>query len=273
MKSFLKRYDALVFSGGGAKGLAHVGAAAYLKRSGYLCHTRHFVGTSIGAVVAATLAARMDPEALFVQHMLHYQHAKNVDISLLDQSFGIDTGAGLTAWLTTLFPDDPTFADLHRRHGTTLVVVVTNLNTRSAEYLSKDTSPDLKIVKALRMSCSVPLFFAAVKHNGSLYCDGAVCDNFAFEYTSKKLSKRVMGFRFKAHAKPPASKWCIDTFLGAVLEASVNADAIDAGPGQVLSLDAGETTQPLNFRITPGERTKLYAAGYAQCAAHFKKVQ
>jgi predicted acylesterase/phospholipase RssA len=54
--------DALVLSGGGARGLAHVGVLTHLSTLRY--DPDLVVGTSMGAVVGALYAAGYDPEEL-----------------------------------------------------------------------------------------------------------------------------------------------------------------------------------------------------------------
>ncbi|HEX9506218.1 MAG TPA: patatin-like phospholipase family protein, partial [Acidimicrobiia bacterium] len=57
-----------VFGGGGAKSVAHVGAARALAEAGLT--PSHYVGTSFGAVIAAALASGTTAEALTDQ-LLH----------------------------------------------------------------------------------------------------------------------------------------------------------------------------------------------------------
>src|SRR5262245_41765447 len=54
--------QALVLSGGGARGLAHVGVVMQLEELGY--ETDLVVGTSMGAVVGALYAAGYDPDEI-----------------------------------------------------------------------------------------------------------------------------------------------------------------------------------------------------------------
>lgn len=58
---------------------------------------------------------------------------------------------------------DITFAEHHQLFGIKLIVTGSNLQTKKAEYFSVDTTPNLSIVTATRISMSVPFVFAPVK--------------------------------------------------------------------------------------------------------------
>ncbi|XP_035663477.1 uncharacterized protein YqhO-like [Branchiostoma floridae] len=57
-------FENLVLKGGGAKGIAYIGAAKVLDDAGILPNIRRFAGTSAGAITAALLAIGMSPQDL-----------------------------------------------------------------------------------------------------------------------------------------------------------------------------------------------------------------
>lgn len=264
-------YDALVLSGGGMKGLAMLGATAYLKREGYLKDVNMYIGTSIGGIVATALACGLDPDEIFEKRVVGFKYRPDVDISLLDKSFGLDSGANLDKWLAQLFPADLTFESLYRETRTTVVIVATNLNKRHAEYFSRITTPDMPLRLALRISCSVPVYFAAVKRDGMLYTDGALTDNFPIDHAFEMGAKKVFGIRFKPQTKPPDFKWAFDSFVGALLESAV-IRGVPNRAAHVLDLDAGSNTQPLNFKVSKEGMKTLHREGAQQAAAFMKKI-
>jgi len=265
---FRKNYDAIVLSGGGIKGIAQLGAIHCLSKGGHLRDVKHFVGTSVGAILAASLAIHQDPNKVFEKCVLPYKYTSDIDINLLDRAYGVDSGTGLNAWISRLFPEDLTFQSVYDEFGTTLVVVVTNLNARHAEYFSRETTPDLTVLKALRMSCSVPLYFAATKHEGVLYCDGGVCDNFPIEHAVDRGCKNIIGIKFEASRTPVGGAWSFEEFLGAVLESSITRR--EPKGCTVIRLESA-WTQLLNFKLSAEEKKRMFAEGYDQAALHMKK--
>lgn len=251
----------LVLSGGGTKGIAMMGSLTYLYDKGLLADIETYTGTSIGAVVAAALALGIHPRDLFEQHVVRHTYEPSIDISGLDTAFGLDDGRGLLAWLCRFVPPGITFEDLFKKTRQTLVVVVTNMNTRRAEYWSHETVPTMEVVHALRVSCTVPLYFTAVPHQGMLYVDGCVVDNFAVQHALDRDRGHVLGICFKRKPKASSAQWTLESFLGALLEATLSAE-VQSRRARVIELDVGFSTNPLNFNMSPEKRTNMFVKGY-----------
>lgn len=272
LKSFTqgtRKFDTLVLGGGGARGVSMLGSLTYLHNNGHLSGVKTFVGTSVGAILAATMALKMDPCDIFHQHVRHFTFEKSVNLMNLEKSFGLDSGKSLDAFIASLIPPKISFRDLYASRGTRLVITVTNVTTAQPEYLSAKTSPDLCIRKALRMSCSVPVFFTAVTHKGSVYVDGGVSDNFPAAHAIELGGKNVLGIRFKSRKPASDTPLTFDRFLVSLLESSVHR----ASPTGITTLVLGTETQPLNFAMDDATLLMNYNDGYAQTQHHFKKTQ
>lgn len=263
-------YDTLVLSGGGIKGIAMLGAMGYMHEHGVLRGIDHFIGTSVGAVVATAMAMGLVPDEVFRKHVAPFKYNPDIDITHLERNFGLDSGKNLEAWIASFVPNT-TFEAFYETYGKSLTVCVTNLNTHSAEYFSKESTPDLPIRLALRMSCSVPLYFSAVRHKGNLYVDGGVACNFPVRYAMERGGKRILGVRFTAPEKDEGHAWTLDSFLGALLESNVNRSHPHGAT--ILKLHTGDVTQPLYFKLKKHEKRALYEHGYEQTEAFFKKIQ
>lgn len=259
-----------MLSGGGVKGIAMMGSMAFLQDTGALKHVTHYVGTSVGAVIATVMAMGAVPREVFKRHVVPFKYAPDIDIARLERNFGLDSGKNLEKWIASLVPHDHTFASFYATYGKSLSVCVTNLNTHMAEYCSADTTPSLSVRRALRMSCSVPLYFSAVKHDGALYVDGGVSCNFPIRHAIECGAKHVLGLRFTAPSKEPDFAWTFESFLGALLESNMNR-APPSNATTVIRLHTGDITQPLHFKLSKKEKVALYESGYAQTQLYFKK--
>ena len=160
----------LVLSGGGAKAIAHVGAVRVLTEAG-LAPT-HFVATSMGAVVAAGLAAGLSIDDLL-------ERAGRIG------QLGLATPAPL-AWLRglslpALLRGEPLrhaigellparrFADLQ------LPLTVTAVDRRSGELLLFGAGgQDAPLVDVLYASCALPVFYPAGRIGGREVVDGGL---------------------------------------------------------------------------------------------------
>jgi NTE family protein len=94
-----------------------------------------------------------------------------------------------------------TFADFEKAGFATLRVKATDVSTQSSATLSLETTPDLAVADAVRMSMSIPLFFEAVSMGGAVYGDGGVISNYPmdlFDAIDPKRHFETLGFHLYA---------------------------------------------------------------------------
>lgn len=266
-----ERVETLVLAGGGMKGVSSLGAVCALRRAGALRHVRRVVGTSAGALVAAALV--LDRASIKrLKELAERRYVPDIDLSrlLLSGSFGLDSGRHLDRWIEALLgPGAPyTFAQIRERHGRDLVVCATDLTNRRAEYFGPDTTPDMDVALALRMSCAIPLYFAAVTHEGRLYVDGAVADNFPLDWAAGAYGARgVLGICFGPRQGDPTRS--LDEYLGALVECGVRRPLATPDP-RVLRLHT-PAQSAFNFSMCRADLRRLYAAGFRQARDWHKK--
>jgi NTE family protein len=181
----------LIFEGGGVKGIAYVGAMQVLEEKGILSNIIRVGGTSVGAI-NATLAA------------LGYTTDEQRDIlgnldfkNFLDSSWGIFRnvyrvinrygwykGNFFQDWIGSLIArklntSHANFKDLRDKGKPDLYVYGTNLSTRFGEVFSVERTPEMAIAEAVRISMSIPIFFAAVRNaRKDIYVDGGCLNNY-----------------------------------------------------------------------------------------------
>ena len=185
----------LVFEGGGVKGMAYVGATEVLEEKGILPNIKRVGGTSAGAINALLVGLNYSPaETKQILSQLDFQN-------FLDDTWGVvrDTNRLLTeyGWYKGDFfrrwvgeriaakvgNPDATFNDIHNQMDQKgyreLFFVGTNLSTRFAEVFSYEHTPRWCVADAVRISMSIPLFFAAKRSmRGDVYVDGGLIDNY-----------------------------------------------------------------------------------------------
>lgn len=185
----------LVFEGGGMKGLAYVGALEVLHEQRLCAQVERVAGASAGALFAFLVALRLPPKALHeLLGALHFEDFLDDsfgmvrDVARLATDFGWYKGQRLLRWLEELLAQYTglprcTFAQwevLRQKHSwCELYVMGSNLSTGFSEVFSARTTPQLPIAAALRISMSIPLFFAAQRNErGEVYVDGGLLDNY-----------------------------------------------------------------------------------------------
>lgn len=180
----------LVFEGGGVKGIAYVGALQVLADRGILGQVTAVAGTSAGAITACLVAAGYTPDELGTimraLDLTTFEDGKFEGPIRVVEKYGWYRGDAFLSWLRTqisgkLGSPDATFADLQRQTAIDLRVVATDLSTGLPTIHSVATSPDQQLAEAVRMSMSIPLFFAAVQSAGSVFVDGGAVWNYPIE--------------------------------------------------------------------------------------------
>ena len=156
----------LALSGGGARGLAHIGVLKVLEREGI--PVDFLAGTSMGGVIAAAYAAGLDPDFM-EQEALRMASVRRL-LTLADPSLprrGLFEGQKVREYLSAHL-GERTFADL--RIPLTLVAV--DLNSGREVYLRQG-----RVVDAVRATVALPGVFTPVERDGQLLVDGGLLDN------------------------------------------------------------------------------------------------
>ena len=183
-------FENLVFEGGGVKGLAFCGALKVLEEKGIMKNIKRLAGSSAGAITAGLLACGYTADGI-----LKKLRGKNFndfkddswgfirDLWRLKNKYGFHLGKEFYNWYGALLEDetgkaDITFADVFDDCDKELVITGTCLNRRETHYYTKDRNPNMSIRQAVRISMSIPLFFAAVEWKGDLLVDGGVLNNY-----------------------------------------------------------------------------------------------
>jgi len=157
----------LTLSGGGARGLAHIGVLKVLEAEqipiGCLS------GASMGGVVAAAYAAGWQPEALAEEsrRMASLRHLVRL-IDIRPPRRGLLAGGHVRDFLSQFTPPELTFSDLR------LPLALKATDLRSGTEVNLSEGPVLKAVLA---TSAFPGVFPAVEWNGRYLVDGGVLNN------------------------------------------------------------------------------------------------
>lgn len=229
-------YADAVLEGGGMRCIAHVGALCVAEARGY--RWQHCAGTSAGALVAALLAAGYTAKELrallgttdFARFARDrgFKGSRGMQLARLLLRGGLHTGNALEAFLRDLLKarGKRTFGDLvvpgqerspkgsHFRYR--LLVIASDITNGRMLRLPQDCllygqDPDeLDIALAVRMSASIPFFFAPIVRSdstGQLYrvVDGGLLSNFPigiFDVPGPPAYP-TLGFRLVDSPAPP----------------------------------------------------------------------
>ena len=182
----------LIFEGGGVRGIAYVGAMQVLEQRQILKDINRVGGTSAGAINALlfslgyTIVEQRDIlSSTDFKDFMDDSFGVIRDIRRLAKEFGWHKGEFFSSWIGELIQkklgkETATFKDLEKTGRPTLYMTGTNLSTGYSEVFSIERHADMPLASAVRISMSIPLFFAAVRYGeeNDVYVDGGCIRNY-----------------------------------------------------------------------------------------------
>lgn len=160
----MKKNVTLILSGGGARGLAHIGVIEELESRGYVINS--IAGTSMGALVGGVYAAGKLNE--FKEWMCTLD--KQGIFRLIDFSFssqGLIKGDRILKTMKKFVPD-ALIEELPVKYTATAFDIAQNKETVFSEG---------NLYHAIRASISIPTVFTPVISGNSVFVDGGVVNN------------------------------------------------------------------------------------------------
>ena len=157
----------IALSGGGARGIAHIGVLQALEEHGI--YPEVIAGTSAGAIVGALYAAGNSP-AQILDFVKKTSILKTIRLFSLPTR-GLTDLSALAEVLKEYIPDDD-FSALSKP----LYIATSNLSKGRLEIIHE--GPLFEVITA---SSSIPLVFKPVKRNDDLYVDGGLMRNLPVE--------------------------------------------------------------------------------------------
>jgi NTE family protein len=165
----------LVLSGGGLRGLAHIGVLKAMRSLGIPVH--EYIGTSMGSLVCALAAGGLDIPEL-EKLALSLKSGDILDISpvhIIKKGFRVSSlhrGEKLHQYIQHVIPID-SFKLLEKP----LLVNSVDLDRGEEIYWGSEGRDDIPIHDAVYSSCAIPGVFPPHKYKDSYYVDGGVGTN------------------------------------------------------------------------------------------------
>jgi NTE family protein len=200
----------IALSGGGMKGISHIGALEFLEERGLLRHVKEYVGTSAGALIAFALCIGYTLSELHtICIALDFSLTQNIEpdsIFKCLETYGFDDGANSEKFLSVLLkakrlPVNITFEELQclLPGATRLRTYAVNLKTCIIEEFSVDKTPRTEVKWAVLASMAIPIYFTPVRDlsSNNLYVDGGLIAHFPFHHLTDEERSETLGITFK----------------------------------------------------------------------------
>jgi predicted acylesterase/phospholipase RssA len=213
----------IALSGGGMKGIAHVGALEVLHERGLLKCVREYIGTSAGALIALCMVLGYTLQELrTLCTLFDFSLMLNLEpetILLCPDKFGLDNRLNLDRLLVTLlkakgYGAATTFEDL-RELPKQLRVYAANITNCDVHEFSLKATPRVELRVAVQASMCVPFYFTPVVHpdSGHFLVDGGIIAHFPFIHLTDAERAETIGVAFTKQVHD--SK--IDTLLAYIM--------------------------------------------------------
>ncbi len=186
----------LALSGGGARGLAHIGAIRALERAGVPIDC--LTGSSMGGIIAAAYACGLSPDEL-EQEIASFTRIRQL-LRLADPGMpnaGLLRGNRLQAYFENRL-GKRTFAELERP----LALIAVDLNSRQ-EVVFQEGS----IALALRATTALPGLFMPLELEGMRLVDGGLLNNLPIDVARKMGARIVIAVDVNPHPEDISRSW------------------------------------------------------------------
>lgn len=156
----------LVLSGGGIRGIAHLGVLQALTEAGIKFD--RISGTSAGSIVGALFAQGIEPAEILKIFMKTHLYKY---IRPAFRAKGLMSLDKIRPLLLEYIPHD-SFEGLK----IPMVITATNFNECKVAYFTSG-----ELINPILASSSIPVFFKPIKIEGKIYIDGGILNNFPVE--------------------------------------------------------------------------------------------
>ena len=285
-------YRNLVLSGGSVKGVAYIGCIKLLEERSIISQFKNLIGSSVGSIVCLMICLELsssEMETHMKQIFKEYQTtAPNIDnIINIFNTMGLDDGTIITRSIINMLHSkinqfDITFMELAKRSGRNLVVCGTNLSTANTVYFNVDTHPNMSVLKAIRISISIPFIFTPVMYENAIYADAALFNNFPIDYFDGSLPQNTLGIVIQGAAVETVDKSSMNIvkYISCLIDAhfyKINGLNFECYKNNnkivVLKLPASSTYhfdfKQFRFDLNSTEFAKYVSLGYEITKQHF----
>jgi len=191
----------LVFSGGEFRGLAYIGIQKALEELDILDNIENILGVSVGSIFALIICLGYTSQQIEkIVMSIDITSLKDIDtdgIFKVFTKYGVDSGKNFEKLYKILIrkkigKEDATFRDLKSIFpNKNLIVAGTNINLDRGEFFSYDTTPDMKLWEAIRISTCFPLYFESYLYNNYIYADGGISNNYPIDYFQNSIENTL----------------------------------------------------------------------------------
>jgi len=277
-----KQKNILIISGGGLKGFSALGAIKNLIENEIITFPDIFAGTSVGGIICFLINIGYGPQDI-------YEMLKGIDFTNLIKYF--ETFDIITEACFGLMSPKPiiqiiydcmkkkniskniTFKELFDKTKSKLIITGTCINDVSLKYFSVDTYPDMPILKALRITISIPFIFKPYLFDNKLWVDGGLINNFPINLFIDKLDD-VIGIYLDNHYENIDEITEVHHYIFRILKCinrGLNNDKLEIFKKYIINIIT-EENQSIDWDISLEEKERMFNIGYDKAQIYSNSI-
>jgi len=288
-------FKGIALSSGGSTGAGYGGLIKYLEERGIYQKLEYFCGSSVGSLLATFMACRVSSKDI-IQIMKDLDFSKFndgswfilSDIYRLYKHLGWNPGVILTKeidkLLTTWAGKNITFKQIQEKYGSFLIITSTDMGYGCTRYYNPIDTPNMKLIDAIRESCSIPGDFCPVIRDDNIFIDGSVLDEYPIEHLYKYLKKEeVFGAKLmstqelsqrkkKTKNVPKDFKEYLLAILNLYRKKLLNVHVKPDDWNRTVLIDT-EDISAIDMNLTLNQKEKLIEHGYNATKKFFEKTK
>lgn len=247
----------LALSGGGARGIAHMGVIKALEENGIV--PQNLTGASAGAIVGTLYAAGYSPDEM-IKFVKEASIFKAFKVTIPDKGF---TKITYIRERLSEFISEDSFESLQKK----LFIAICNLNTGKTEFRSQGNLFDVVMASA-----AIPLVFKPVQIEGEHYVDGGLMENLPIPAAFEKASDFIIGVNVMPEIAQPERNF--STFFSVAtrcFELSILGNSNESMKKCDVLISPEKVYKYHLFQFNRYQ--KLYEIGYEEAMAAIPKIK
>lgn len=274
-KFIMKTINTLILSGGGVKCISFIGALESLfNHQDYIqLNLKEICSVSGGCFIALMLILKYD--IIEMKNIIidtSFNNLKKINYINFFKYWGLDSGKKLVDWLgnfieTKNLDKTITFKELYNYNPIKFNIIATNLNEFKLKQFNHETTPNLKILDAIRISMTIPLVFTKIMYNQEYYVDGAIINNYPLELY--KNTDNILGFKIVSKIDTGNSQ-TIDKYITNIINCFIQEKEKQSNLENNITICINPLVNPIDFNLSINDKLSLFNTGYSAFLKFFK---
>ena len=270
----------LFLDSGGIYGYSICGSLQYLKEHNLLSNIKNILGCSVGGIVSMLLCLGFTTEEItaiaFNLDTSKLVNIKKNNFFNIYYKFGFEPGDKLENIIKSLIKnktgnENYTFQDLYDNYQKKLIIVGSNINTRSHEIFNVENTPQMELWKAIRITCGIPILFQPFEYQGNLYIDGGNSVHNTNYFSDKHKSLGIILENSATHAREIGS---FEDFLKNLIFFPLKTLKFSSyNNTNCLEINTSKANiNALDFNIHSKDKIELYVLGYQETNKNINRI-